>query len=76
MAAAQESGTDYQAREEAGMVWLRCGACKTTNSLGSGIKPLGYREEKSLSREVTDVALHVVSPLQDIRIKSGPAAHF
>lgn len=28
------------------MVW--CGACKTTNSLGSGIKPLGYGEEKTI----------------------------
>lgn len=28
------------------MVWF--GACKTTNSMGSGIKPLGYGEEKSV----------------------------
>lgn len=27
---------------------VRCGACKTTNTLGSGIKPLGYRQEKTV----------------------------
>lgn len=46
-----------------GLVW--CGASKTTNTLGSGIKPLGYREEKTVWNvfQVVGVALHFVGSL-------------